>query len=105
MLGAEQISSDPEPDADDWDVAAEAEEIVENENKASIDLTEVAWDDVNAELEEFLAEGVSDDEEEDETGSGVGSTRSNAENVDDAGSVGGYVSLLRGVGDRLAHIN
>jgi hypothetical protein len=85
-MGADQISSDPEPDADDWDVAAEAEQITENENKAGIDLTEVAWDDVNAELEEFLAEGDSDDEDASVTGSG----RVN-ENVDDAASVGGYV--------------
>jgi RNA polymerase II subunit A-like phosphatase len=57
VAGADQISSDPEPDADDWDVEPKA--------PAVVDLSEVSWEDVNAELEEFLAEGDSDSDDED----------------------------------------
>ncbi|KAI0026888.1 hypothetical protein K488DRAFT_64041 [Vararia minispora EC-137] len=78
IMGADQISSDPEPDADDWDTGVVAEPV------ASVDLSEVAWDDVNAELEEFLAEGDSDDDDED-----MVSVKGNEENTDESGSIVG----------------
>lgn len=89
---AQQISSDPEPDADDWDVepgsrkgSSGATPGVETEDRDELDdlkrIAEesrnlelsVAWDDVDEELREFLASGDDEDEdgdEDDEEGDG-----------------------------------
>ena len=88
---AQQISSDPEPDADDWDVepgsrkggsgatpgvGAEGGGTLDDEDELddlkrieqesrNLELS-VAWDDVDEELREFLASGDEEDDEEDE---------------------------------------
>ena len=90
---AQQISSDPEPDADDWDVepgsrkgkgssaatpgveaqgdgAADKDELDDlkriSEQSRNLELSAVAWDDVDEELREFLASGDEEDDDEDE---------------------------------------
>ncbi|KAL4069798.1 hypothetical protein V8B97DRAFT_634789 [Scleroderma yunnanense] len=64
-LDPHQISSDPEPDADDWDVEPIAE-------KQALELAEINWNDINEEVEAAMNE--SDDE--DNMGSRHGSVRS-----------------------------
>lgn len=82
-----QISSDPEPDADDWDVERAAP------GKEGLELDEVDWDEINDEVEAAMnesdddgasersgmrSENVSDDENEwtDESNSIISSTTS-----------------------------
>ena len=74
-LDPHQISSDPEPDADDWDV----ERTVEN---PALELTDIDWNDINEEVEAAMNE--SDDE--DNIGSRHGSVRSGM-TTDDEGAV------------------
>ncbi|KIM70352.1 hypothetical protein SCLCIDRAFT_101744 [Scleroderma citrinum Foug A] len=64
-LDPHQISSDPEPDADDWDVEPAVE-------KSALELTDIDWNDINDEVEAAMNE--SDDE--DDTRSRRGSVRS-----------------------------
>ena len=93
---AQQISSDPEPDADDWDVepesrksgsgaapgvaaerdgTADRDELDDlkriSEESRSLELS-LAWDDVDEELREFLASGDEDDEDDDDDEEGEG---------------------------------
>jgi len=92
---AQQISSDPEPDADDWDVepgsrkgdsgtvASGVEAAAAQGDRGAIDYDELddlkrieeqsrnlelslSWEDVDEELREFLASGDDEDEDEDE---------------------------------------
>jgi RNA polymerase II subunit A-like phosphatase len=91
---AQQISSDPEPDADDWDVepgsrksdsgtvapgvaapaqgdggTVEEDELDDlkriEEQSRNLELS-LSWEDVDEELREFLASGDEEDEDEDE---------------------------------------
>lgn len=100
---AHQISSDPEPDADDWDVEPgsrkgssgataagvapeesgtggedELDDLKRiSEDSRSLELS-LSWDDVDEELREFLASGdedEEDDEDEDVGGEGGNDTR------------------------------
>ncbi|KAG5730615.1 RNA polymerase II subunit A C-terminal domain phosphatase [Termitomyces sp. T112] len=58
MTDTQQISSDPEPDADDWD-----EEIVpEVKDPGALELSAINWDDINNEVDAFLNE--TDDEDD-----------------------------------------
>ena len=109
---AQQISSDPEPDADDWDVEPESrkgdtgtvasgvaapaqrdggtvdEDELDDlkrieEQSRNLELS-LSWEDVDEELREFLASGDEEDEDEDEEdGDGDG---------DDAGNSKGGMS-------------
>ncbi|KAG5652920.1 hypothetical protein H0H81_003063 [Sphagnurus paluster] len=54
---AHQISSDPEPDADDWD-----EEVVEGKEPRSLELGAIDWNDINDEVDAFLNETDDDDD-------------------------------------------
>lgn len=53
-LDPHQISSDPEPDADDWDVEPGAE-------KSALELTDIDWNDINEEVEAAMNESDDDD--------------------------------------------
>jgi len=64
-LDPHQISSDPEPDADDWDVESAVD-------KPTLELTDIDWNNINEEVEAAMNE--SDDE--DDTGSRHGGVRS-----------------------------
>ncbi|KAI6047826.1 hypothetical protein EDC04DRAFT_2863998 [Pisolithus marmoratus] len=61
-LDPHQISSDPEPDADDWDVEPATE-------KPTLELDSIDWNDVNAEVEAAMNESDDDDDVESERGS------------------------------------
>ncbi|KAG6811157.1 hypothetical protein H0H92_008743 [Tricholoma furcatifolium] len=54
----QQISSDPEPDADDWD----EEVLTDVKDPGSLELGEINWDDINNEVDAFLNE--TDDEDD-----------------------------------------
>lgn len=54
----QQISSDPEPDGDDWD----EEVIPEAKDPGALELSAINWDDINNEVDAFLNE--SDDEDD-----------------------------------------
>jgi RNA polymerase II subunit A-like phosphatase len=54
-----QISSDPEPDADDWD---QENAIAEAENKNLLELNAINWDDINDEVEAAMNESDSDED-------------------------------------------
>ncbi|KAI9460489.1 hypothetical protein BJY52DRAFT_1118068 [Lactarius psammicola] len=93
---AHQISSDPEPDADDWDVepgsrkggsGATVSGVAPEEGKNGEDELDdlkriseesrnlelsLSWEDADEELREFLASGDEDEDEEDEDVSGEG---------------------------------
>ena len=71
-LDPHQISSDPEPDADDWDVEPAVE-------KRTLELTDIDWNDINEEVEAALNE--SDDE--DDIGSRHSGVRSGMATDDD----------------------
>ncbi|KAG6876589.1 hypothetical protein C0993_002015 [Termitomyces sp. T159_Od127] len=58
ITGPEQISSDPEPDADDWD----EEIITEAKDPSALELSAINWDDINNEVDAFLNE--TDDEDD-----------------------------------------
>ncbi|RDB28454.1 RNA polymerase II subunit A C-terminal domain phosphatase [Hypsizygus marmoreus] len=78
---SQQISSDPEPDADDWD-----QEPMEVKNAASLELSAIDWNDINDEVDAFLNE--SDDEENGDARSAGSGMRSR--NVsEDEGTDGG----------------
>ncbi|KAG6915259.1 hypothetical protein DXG01_012444 [Tephrocybe rancida] len=58
MTDSQQISSDPEPDADDWD-----EEVVPDAKEpGSLELGAINWDDINNEVDAFLNESDDDDD-------------------------------------------
>ncbi|KAI0319033.1 hypothetical protein OF83DRAFT_1241216 [Amylostereum chailletii] len=107
VLETQQISSDPEPDADDWDVdrergGKEGKEGTEGEGGVPVKLDEVSWEDANAELEAFLAEGDSDDEEDmDDARSSAESERlapsGEKRSEDETSSVGRYRKRLRSI--------
>lgn len=61
-LDPNQISSDPEPDADDWDVVPVAE-------NPALELDSIDWNDVNAEVEAAMNESDDDDDVASERGS------------------------------------
>ena len=65
MTEAQQISSDPEPDADDWD----EEIIAEAKDPGALELSAINWDDINNEVDAFLNET---DEEDDGRSDGSG---------------------------------
>ena len=92
---AHQISSDPEPDADDWDVepgsrkgssgatttgvapeeGGTGEDELDDlkrisEESRNLELS-LSWDDVDEELREFLASGDEDDEDDEDDDAGV----------------------------------
>jgi len=54
-----QISSDPEPDADDWD-----QETAGPSNPGMLELNTIDWDDINDEVEAAMNESDSDDDED-----------------------------------------
>ncbi|KAI6120721.1 hypothetical protein EDD16DRAFT_1478109 [Pisolithus croceorrhizus] len=60
-LDPHQISSDPEPDADDWDVVPVAED-------PTLELDSIDWNDVNAEVEAAMNESDDDDDVASERG-------------------------------------
>ncbi|KAG6333899.1 hypothetical protein ID866_5184 [Astraeus odoratus] len=62
-LDPHQISSDPEPDADDWDVEPA---VVEN---PTLELDNIDWNDINEEVEAAMNESDDDDDAESERGS------------------------------------
>lgn len=64
---AHQISSDPEPDADDWD----------DEQRRFPKLDEIDWDEINNEVEAAMNESDDDDDDDgDADGKSVRSARS-----------------------------
>lgn len=71
-----QISSDPEPDADDWDEGADAEAV-------TLPLDDVDWAAVNDEVEEAMNDSDADDDEEGEGDADAGSVRSGMEDEDE----------------------
>jgi RNA polymerase II subunit A-like phosphatase len=111
---AQQISSDPEPDADDWDVepgsrkgdsgtvasgvaapaaqggggTVDEDELDDlkriEEQSRNLELS-LSWEDVDEELREFLASGDEEEEDEDEDGDGDG----DADGDDASNSKGG----------------
>lgn len=52
-----QISSDPEPDADDWD-----QDPMETKDTTSLELGAIDWNDINDEVDAFLNESDDDDD-------------------------------------------
>lgn len=60
VLDAHQISSDPEPDNDDWD-----EERAPAPATSEVDLNAVDWNDVNDEVDAAMNESDDDDDEND----------------------------------------
>ncbi|KAG6854140.1 hypothetical protein C0991_010051 [Blastosporella zonata] len=86
MTDSHQISSDPEPDADDWD----EEVIPEAKEPGSLELAAINWDDINNEVDAFLNE--SDDDDED--------TRSNA-----SGMKSGFISEDEDAGSDMSVTN
>lgn len=56
-LDPHQISSDPEPDADDWDEAAKAA----GADPTSFELDEIDWNDINDEVDAAMNESDDDD--------------------------------------------
>ena len=57
MSDPNQISSDPEPDADDWD-----QEITGPSNPGMLELNTIDWDDINDEVEAAMNESDSDED-------------------------------------------
>jgi RNA polymerase II subunit A C-terminal domain phosphatase len=53
-----QISSDPEPDADDWD-----QETARSSNPGVLELNTINWEDINDEVEAAMNESDSEDED------------------------------------------
>ena len=119
---AQQISSDPEPDADDWDVEPgsrkgssgaapgvaeggngtvnkdELEEMKRiSEESRNLELS-LPWDDVDEELREFLESGDDDDNDDDEEEEGTGDDAASLKSTSrESSNVGGHD---RGVDDR-----
>ncbi|KAH7914757.1 hypothetical protein BJ138DRAFT_1078820 [Hygrophoropsis aurantiaca] len=56
ILDPHQISSDPEPDADDWDIEASA-----NKVSGSLEFDDINWNDINDEVEAAMNESDDDD--------------------------------------------
>ncbi|KAH7885992.1 hypothetical protein F5I97DRAFT_2024738 [Phlebopus sp. FC_14] len=73
-LDAHQISSDPEPDADDWDIDPVPA------GSAGFGLDDINWDDINDEVEAAMQES---DDEDDDAKSDSGSVRSTMASDDD----------------------
>ncbi len=78
---SQQVSSEPEPDTDEWDV-----EPGEPGSPGTLELNEINWDDINDEVEAAMNE--SDD---DETGSKKATIASEDEWTDESNSVIRYV--------------
>jgi len=89
-LDAHQISSDPEPDADDWDVDAGGT------GARSLALDEVDWDDVNDEVEAAMNE--SDSEEDHSVRAGGSRSASIARSVNASEDEGGWTDETNSVG-------
>ena len=118
----QQISSDPEPDADDWDVepgsrkggsGAAAQRVAPGDGAIDDDELDdlkrisaesqnlelsLSWEDVDEELREFLASGDEEEEEDDEDGD-EGDADVDVD-ADDNASVKGTRRKLGGAGDR-----
>ncbi|KAG6851395.1 hypothetical protein H0H93_005793 [Arthromyces matolae] len=65
MTDTQQISSDPEPDTDDWD----EEVIPDAKDPGALELGSINWDDINNEVDAFLNET---DDEDDALSNGTG---------------------------------
>ncbi|KAF8079106.1 hypothetical protein FPV67DRAFT_95819 [Lyophyllum atratum] len=76
-VDSHQISSDPEPDADDWD-----EEAPEPKDPGSFELNAINWSDINDEVDAFLNET----DDEDDGQSEASGMRSGAVSEDDESS-------------------
>lgn len=76
ITDSQQISSDPDPDGDDWD-----QDPGERKEDASLEFGEINWDDINDEVEAAMRES---DDDDDETRSGL---RSGDEGTDETNSV------------------
>lgn len=95
MISEHQISSDPEPDADDWDVdPAELKAQVEHEGDrktsgGALHLEEIDWNDINDEVEAAMME--SDDESADGRSMGM---KSEEESTDEVSVADRYVVMI-----------
>lgn len=63
LVDPSQISSDPDPDADDWDQDPLAEE---NKDPSSFELDAIDWNDINDEVEAAMNESDDDDEDDED---------------------------------------
>jgi len=58
LTDSQQISSDPDPDGDDWD-----QDPGEGRDAKSLELDEINWDDINDEVEAAMRESDEDDDD------------------------------------------
>jgi RNA polymerase II subunit A-like phosphatase len=56
---SQQISSDPDPDGDDWD-----DDPGEGRDSPSLEFSEINWDDINDEVEAAMRESDEDDDDD-----------------------------------------
>lgn len=93
-----QISSDPEPDADDWDNDNERDRSgVSAAPSRSFELDEVDWDEINDEVDAAMNESDDDDDEGDEASEKSGMRSGNAsedEWTDESNSMIRFASLV-----------
>jgi RNA polymerase II subunit A-like phosphatase len=82
---SQQISSEPEPDTDEWDVEP-------GDSPGTLELAEINWDDINDEVEAAMNESEDEDEVTSKKGAGV----SEDEWTDETNSVIRCVGDLRG---------
>ncbi|KAF5384884.1 hypothetical protein D9615_001109 [Tricholomella constricta] len=81
---SQQISSDPDPDADDWD-----EEVVEGKETGSLELDAINWNAINDEVDAFLNET----DDEDDGASEASGMRSGVASEDEGGETGSDMSV------------
>jgi RNA polymerase II subunit A-like phosphatase len=75
---SQQISSDPDPDGDDWD-----QDPGDGKETAALELGEINWDDINDEVEAAMRESDDDDD----TRSDKSGTRSEDDWTDETNSI------------------
>jgi RNA polymerase II subunit A C-terminal domain phosphatase len=80
MTDSQQISSDPDPDGDDWD-----QDPGEGRDAGSLEFGEINWDDINDEVEAAMRE--SDEDDDDDTRSDRSGMRSGDDGADETSSV------------------
>lgn len=85
---SQQISSDPDPDGDDWD-----QEPIQGKDAGSLELDEIDWNDINDEVEAAMNESDDDDDaRSDRSGMRSGNASDEDGTTNETNSVARYVT-------------
>lgn len=83
VIDPHQISSDPEPDTDDWEDVQKSSPI---QKSPALELEEINWDDINDEVNAAMNESDDDDDKSQRSGIGSGNTSEDDDWTDETNS-------------------